>query len=496
MVQGFERPNRGSSVPPFDPPKPSCTIDGSAPDGLPSRPHRPARPIGILGVAQEPRHSPEPNIMSSAPFVRIAELSSHAGQSVVVRAWVTHVRSSGKIAFAVLRDGTGICQSVFVKSQVTPEVWARFAELTTETSVEITGEARAEARAPGGFELGVTELTVVGPSPSDYPIQPKEHGVDFLMDHRHLWLRSPRQQAILRIRHEIEQAIHDFYYERGFIRVDTPILTAAIGERSGLFSTEYFDEGTAYLAQTGQLYGEAAAAALGRIYTFGPTFRAEKSKTRRHLSEFWMIEPEVAFNDSDDNMRLQEDFVAYLVRRCLDRRQPELKELERDTSKLDKVVTPFVRLDYGDAVSLLQRKGSPVKWGEDLGAEDESLIVEDYDRPVFVMNYPKEAKAFYMKENPADPRTVLCDDLLAPEGYGEIIGGSQREDDHDKLLARIKEEGLPLDAYGWYLDLRKYGTFVHSGFGLGLERTVAWICGLQHIREASLFPRMMYRLKP
>ena len=395
-----------------------------------------------------------------------------------------------------MRDGTGTLQAVVVKNAVSPDAWARFATLTQETSIEITGEVRIDARAPGGVEIGVSDLQVIGSSPIDYPIQPKEHGVDFLMDHRHLWLRSARQQAILRVRHEIEQAIHDFFYERGFIRVDTPILTAAIGERSGLFSTEYFDEGTAYLAQTGQLYGEAAAAALGRIYTFGPTFRAEKSKTRRHLTEFWMIEPEVAFYDSNDNMRLQEDFVSFLVRRCLDRRQAELKELERDTSKLEKVVPPFIRLDYNDAITLLARKGSATKWGEDLGAEDEALIVEEYDRPVFVMNYPKEAKAFYMKENPADPRTVLCDDCLAPEGYGEIIGGSQREDDHDKLLARIKEEGLPLDAYGWYLDLRKYGTFVHSGFGLGLERTVAWICGTPHIRETSAFPRLMNRLRP
>jgi asparaginyl-tRNA synthetase len=430
------------------------------------------------------------------PTSRITDLSAYAGSTATVRGWVTHVRSSGKVAFVVMRDGTGTLQAVVVKSAVAPEVWERFAHLTQETSIEITGEVRMDARAPGGVEIGVANLEVLGTSPIDYPIQPKEHGIDFLMDNRHLWLRSPRQQAILRIRHEIEQAIQDFFYERGFIRVDTPILTAAIGERSGLFSTEYFDEGTAYLAQTGQLYGEAAAAALGRIYTFGPTFRAEKSKTRRHLSEFWMIEPEVAFNDSDDNMRLQEDFVAFLVRRCLDRRKAELAELERDTSKLEKVVTPFVRLDYGDAIALLQRKGSSTTWGHDLGAEDESLIVEEYDRPVFVMNYPKEAKAFYMKENPADPRTVLCDDLLAPEGYGEIIGGSQREDDHDKLLARIKEEGLPLDAYGWYLDLRKYGTFVHSGFGLGLERTVAWICGTPHIRETSAFPRLMNRLRP
>jgi asparaginyl-tRNA synthetase len=432
----------------------------------------------------------------TATTSRITDLSAYAGSTATVRGWVTHVRSSGKVAFIVMRDGTGTLQAVVVKSAVAPEVWERFAHLTQETSIEITGEVRVDARAPGGVEIGVSNLDVLGTSPIDYPIQPKEHGIDFLMDNRHLWLRSPRQQAILRIRHEIEQAIQDFFYERGFIRVDTPILTAAIGERSGLFSTEYYDEGTAYLAQTGQLYGEAAAAALGRIYTFGPTFRAEKSKTRRHLSEFWMIEPEVAFNDSDDNMRLQEDFVAFLVRRCLDRRKAELAELERDMSKLENVVTPFVRLDYGDAISLLQRKGSSTTWGHDLGAEDESLIVEEYDRPVFVMNYPKEAKAFYMKENPADPRTVLCDDLLAPEGYGEIIGGSQREDDHDKLLARIKEEGLPLDAYGWYLDLRKYGTFVHSGFGLGLERTVAWICGTPHIRETSAFPRLMNRLRP
>ena len=427
---------------------------------------------------------------------RIIDLPAFAGSTASVRGWVTHLRSSGKVAFVVMRDGTGTLQAVVVKSAVAPEVWERFAHLTQETSIEITGEVRVDARAPGGVEIGVSHLVILGTSPIDYPIQPKEHGIDFLMDHRHFWLRSPRQQAILRVRHEIEQAIQDFFYERGFIRVDTPILTAAIGERSGLFSTEYFDEGQAYLAQTGQLYGEAAAAALGRIYTFGPTFRAEKSKTRRHLSEFWMIEPEVAFNDSEDNMRLQEDFVSFLVRRCLDRRKPELAELERDTSKLEKVVPPFVRLDYTDAITLIQRKGSETKWGEDLGAEDESLIVEDYDRPVFVMNYPKEAKAFYMKENPADPRTVLCDDLLAPEGYGEIIGGSQREDDHDKLLARIKEEGLPLDAYGWYLDLRKYGTFVHSGFGLGLERTVAWICGTPHIRETSAFPRLMNRLRP
>jgi len=302
--------------------------------------------------------------------------------------------------------------------------------------------------------------------------------------------------AIARIRHEVEQAIQDFFYERGFLRVDSPILTAAIGERSGLFATEYFDEGTAFLAQTGQLYAEAAAAAFGKVYTFGPTFRAEKSKTRRHLTEFWMIEPEVAFADTHDNMRLQEEFVSFLVRRTLERRRPELKELERDVAKLEAVQPPFPRLDYGDAVATLQKKGGTIAWGDDLGAEDETLLVADYDRPIFVTNYPKEAKAFYMKENPADPRTVLCNDCLAPEGFGEIIGGSQREDDGEKLLRRLREEKLPEAAYNWYLALRKYGTFPHAGFGLGLERTVAWICGTPHVRECIAFPRMMHRLRP
>ncbi|HUQ20360.1 MAG TPA: asparagine--tRNA ligase [Gemmatimonadaceae bacterium] len=430
------------------------------------------------------------------PYARVAELSAHAGRGVRVRGWVTHLRSSGKVAFIVLRDGSGTLQCVLVKVSLTPEVWERFAQLTQETTIEVTGEVRADARAPGGYELSVTDLIITGPGSSDYPIQPKEHGIDFLLDNRHLWLRSSRQRAIARVRNEIEKAIRDFFYDRDFLLVDTPILTAAIGERSGLFATEYFDEGNAYLAQTGQLYGEAAAAAFGRIYCFGPTFRAEKSKTRRHLTEFWMCEPEVAFNDSDDNMRLQEEFISYIVARCLDRSREDLKELERDTSKLEAVVMPFPRVNYSDAVETLQRKGSAIQWGDDMGAEDETLIVEDYDRPVFVFNYPKEAKAFYMKENPADPRTVLCNDCLAPEGYGEIIGGSQREDDYDKLLARIHEEKLPLDAYGWYLDLRKYGTFVHAGFGLGLERTVSWICGLAHLREAIAFPRMMHRLRP
>jgi len=429
-------------------------------------------------------------------FARVAELPQHVGQSVTVRGWVTHLRSSGKVAFIVMRDGTGILQSVLVKSQVTPEVWELFGALTQEACIAVTGEVKADARQPGGHELGLTNLELIGASPLDYPIQPKEHGVDHLLDNRHFWLRTPRQVAIARIRSEVEQSIHDFFYARGFLRVDTPILTAAIGERSGLFATEYFDEGNAYLAQTGQLYGEAAAAAFGKIYTFGPTFRAEKSKTRRHLTEFWMMEPEVAFADSNDNMQLQEDMLVYVVQRVLERNPAELKEVERDVTRLESVKGPFPRIDYSDAISALAAKGSDTKWGDDLGAEDESLLVADHDRPIFIMNYPKEAKAFYMKENPADPRTVLCNDCLAPEGYGEIIGGSQREDDHDKILRRLREEKLPEAAYDWYLALRKYGTFPHSGFGLGIERTVAWICGTPHIRECIAFPRMMHRLKP
>ncbi len=337
---------------------------------------------------------------------------------------------------------------------------------------------------------------MLGASP-DYPITPKEHGTTFLFEHRHLWLRSRRQAAVARVRHEVVQAIRDFFYQRDFILVDTPILTGAIGEEAGnLFATEYFDLGQAYLAQTGQLYVEAAAAAHGKVYCFGPTFRAEKSKTRRHLTEFWMVEPEVAFNDSDANMRLQEEFVSYIVSRALDRRGEELKELERDLAPLERVVAPFPRISYSDAVARLNTLGSDITWGGDLGGDDETLLAREFDRPVFVYNYPRQVKAFYMKENPEDPRTVLNNDCLAPEGYGEIIGGSQREDSYEKLLARIIEQGLDPEAYRWYLDLRKYGTFVHSGFGLGIERTVAWICGIPHIREAIAFPRQIHRLYP
>ena len=428
--------------------------------------------------------------------VRISELGKVVGEQVTVRGWVVTTRSSGKIAFLVLRDGTGYVQGVLARKEVAEAVWDRFATLTQETSVAVTGTVREDARAPGGYELTLSDITVLGPS-VDFPITPKEHGTSYLFEHRHLWLRSRRQVAIAKVRHEVVQAIRDFFYDRDFTLVDTPILTGSIGEEAGnLFSTDYFDLGKAYLGQTGQLYGEAAAAALGKIYCFGPTFRAEKSKTRRHLTEFWMVEPEVAFNDSDDNMRLQEEFVSHIVARALERRGEELKELERDTAALETVQAPFPRISYTDAVTRLNALGSDITWGSDLGGDDETLLARQFDRPVFVFNYPKEVKAFYMKENPADPRTVLGNDCLAPEGYGEIIGGSQREDDYDRLLARIVAQGLDPKAYGWYLDLRRYGTFVHSGFGLGLERTVAWICGLAHIREAIAFPRQIHRLFP
>jgi asparaginyl-tRNA synthetase len=428
-------------------------------------------------------------------MVEIKDLGRHTGEAVTVRGWVETTRGHGKVAFTVVRDGTGVVQGVLVRAQVDDAVWDVHATLSQESLVSMTGEVKEDARAPGGYELGVTRLELLAPA-AEYPIQPKEHGVDFLLDHRHLWLRSSLQRAGLRVRAEVEQSIHDFFYERDFVRIDTPILTGAIGEHAGtLFETDYFGE-PAFLAQTGQLYVEAACPAFRRVYCFGPTFRAEKSKTRRHLTEFWMVEPEVAFADSADNMRLQEDLICYVVERALERCREELKVLERDTSKLELVKTPFPRMSYGDAVDQLKAAGSETRWGADLGASDEVALMEGRDLPLFVHDYPKEAKAFYMKENPDDPRTVLCDDLLAPEGYGEIIGGSQREDDLERLRARIREEGLPEDTYAWYLDLRRYGTFPHSGFGLGVERTIAWITGRHHIRELIPFPRLMNRLYP
>ena len=427
--------------------------------------------------------------------VEVRDLPRHVDERVRVAGWIAALRIHARVAFVVLRDGTGVVQGVVVKSQVSAEVWALAGTLTQESCVAVVGEVREDARAPGGHELTVSGIELVGAS-EEYPIQPKEHGVEFLLDHRHLWLRSSMQRAGLRVRAEVEQAIHDFFYERDFVRIDTPILTGAIGESAGtLFETDYFGD-RAFLAQTGQLYVECACPAFRKVYCFGPTFRAEKSKTRRHLTEFWMIEPEVAFADSNDNMDLQEAFICHLVARALERCGPELEVLERDLAALERVRPPFPRISYSEAVERLNAEGRDFEWGRDLGAVEETAISSWFDRPVFVYNYPVGAKAFYMKENPDDPRTVLCNDLLAPEGYGEIIGGSQREDNFDRLLARIREEGLPEESYDWYLDLRRYGTFPHSGFGLGLERTVGWITGRPHIRELVPFPRLINRLAP
>ena len=432
--------------------------------------------------------------MNDKNVTEIASLKDSIGKVVTVLGWIDAIRSHGKVGFMVVRDGTGLVQGVVLKEEGSEDLWESHQSMTLECSVSLTGEVREEPRAPGGFEIGVIDLEMLGSSP-DYPIQPKEHGVEFLLDHRHLWLRSSRQRAGLQVRHEVEQAVHDYFYERGFVRIDSPILTGAIGESAGsLFATDYFGE-EAYLAQTGQLYVEAACPAFGKVYCFGPTFRAEKSKTRRHLTEFWMIEPEVAFADSEANMQLQEDFVRYIVKRVLERCQEQLKVLERDLRDLELVSEPFERISYTEAVDLLRKKGSSIEWGSDLGAPDEQQLTEEFGRPLFVYEYPRSVKAFYMKQNPDDEKTVLCNDLLVP-GCGEIIGGSQREDDLELLLDRIREEKLPEEAYSWYLDLRRYGSFVHSGFGLGLERTVGWITGSRHIRELIPFPRMMNRLSP
>jgi asparaginyl-tRNA synthetase len=426
----------------------------------------------------------------------IARLKDFVGQEVRLSGWLYNKRSGGKIKFLLVRDGTGVVQSVMVKNELDPEIFGLFDEITQESSIIVSGTVREEPRSPGGFELGVTNLEIVQIA-EPYPITKKEHGVDFLLNNRHLWLRSSRQYAIMHIRNEIIWAIREFFYNRDFVLIDSPILTGAIGEEAAtLFATEYFKMGQAYLAQTGQLYLEAAIMAHRNVFCFGPTFRAEKSLTRRHLTEFWMIEGEMAYCDNECNLKIQEEMVSYVVEKVLTRCHSHLEKLERDIPKLEAIKPPFPRLDYGDAINILQEKGSEIKWGDDLGAEDETIISEMHDKPVFVVNYPKHAKAFYMKENPDNPETVLCADLLASEGYGEIIGGSQREDDLEKLLARIREENLPEEAYEWYLDLRKYGSVPHSGFGLGIERTVTWICGIHHLREAIPFPRLMTRLYP
>jgi asparaginyl-tRNA synthetase len=437
-----------------------------------------------------------PTIDSAAPAVDIASLARHLGQTVALRGWVYHLRSSGKVRFLVLRDGSGLAQGVLVKGNLPEEDFQQFERLTLESSLRLEGLVRAEPRAPGGYELEVTGVIPVHIAP-EYPISPKEHGVAFLMDRRHLWLRSPRQQAILRIRDEVCRACRDFFHERGFVLVDTPILTPTACEgTTSLFETNYLDRGKAYLSQSGQLYLEAAAMALGRVYCFGPTFRAEKSKTRRHLTEFWMVEAEAAFYTLEDVMELAEALVRFVVLRVLEHQEAQLHQLERDIAPLREVAGPFPRLSYDQARELLGQHGKDLAWGEDLGGDEETVISQAFPRPVLVHRYPKEAKAFYMEPDPEDPRLALCVDMLAPEGYGEIVGGSQRIDDLDTLLARIREHHLPQEPLEWYLDLRRYGSVPHSGFGLGIERLVAWICGLHHVRETIPFPRLIDRIYP
>ncbi len=432
----------------------------------------------------------------SIPHVPIGKIGDYVGQDVTLAGWLHNRRSSGKIHFLVVRDGTGFIQVVMGKNDVGEEAFERADHLSQETSVVVRGNVRADARAKGGFELVASGLDVVGAS-TDYPITPKEHGVDFLLDRRHLWIRAERQTAILKVRHEVVNAVRDFFNNDGFILADTPIFTPAACEgTTTLFPVQYFDDVTAYLTQSGQLYNEANAMALGKVYCFGPTFRAEKSKTRRHLTEFWMVEPEMAFADLDDVVSLAERLVTSVVARVLDRRAAELKLLERDTSKLERVKTPFPRMTYDDAAKVLTEKGLPFQYGTDLGGTDETVLSQQFDAPLCVTHYPAAVKAFYMKSDPQQPDKALCVDVLAPEGYGEIIGGGQRLDDLDQLVQRIKDHELPQEAFEWYLDLRRYGTVPHGGFGMGIERVVTWICGLDHLRETIPYPRMLHRLYP
>ena len=433
---------------------------------------------------------------SSNPVATIGELSKFDDKTVTIRGWVYNKRSSGKIHFILVRDGSGIAQCVVVKNQVQPEVFGAFDLLTQESSLTVTGKVHKDDRAPGGYELQVEDMKVVHIA-KEYPITPKEHGTEFLMDHRHLWLRSSRQHAILSVRNRIIKAVREFFDNKGFTLIDSPILTpASVEGTSTLFETDYFDLGKAYLTQSGQLYAEAAAMAFGKVYCFGPTFRAEKSKTRRHLTEFWMVEPEVAWADLYDDMDLAEEFIEHVVQTVLANSAEELKVLERDITKLQPVKRPFPRLHYDEAVELLKKSGVDFQYGSDLGATDETIISQQYDRPVMVHHYPAACKAFYMKRDPERPDLTLSVDVLASEGYGEIIGGSQREDDYDTLLKRLEEFKLPKEPFEWYLDLRRYGSVPHSGFGLGIERTVAWICGLEHVRETIPFARMIYRNTP
>ena len=434
--------------------------------------------------------------MTTGIHVYIEDIGKHEGQEVTIKGWLHNRRSSGKIHFLILRDGTGFVQAVLSRAAVGEEAFKAADHLSQETSIIVTGVARADTRAPSGYEVDVKQFEIVGQS-HDYPITPKEHGVDYLLDRRHLWIRSERQQAILRVRHEIINAVRDFFNQRGFILADTPIFTPAACEgTTTLFPAQYFEEQTAYLTQSGQLYNEANAMALGRVYCFGPTFRAEKSKTRRHLTEFWMVEPEMAYAGLDEVMDLAEGLIVSVVGRVLDKRARELKVLERDTTKLESVKAPFPRITYDEAVRRLQAKGLPIQWGGDFGGPDETAISEEFDRPVMVSRYPAAVKAFYMKPDPERPELALGVDVLAPEGYGEIIGGGERLADLDLLLQRLKEHNLPQAAFEWYLDLRRYGTVPHGGFGMGIERVVAWICALEHVSETIPYPRMLYRLYP
>ena len=443
-------------------------------------------------------------IQAQAPVTTIREIGRHEGQTVTIRGWLYNLRESGKLLFPQFRDGSGVIQGVVVKSQVSPGLFDAIKGLTQESSVIVTGKVRADKRAPGGYELDVSDAQVLQRVPEDdpFPISLKEHGVDFLMEHRHLWVRTPRQAAVLRVRAEIIKAARDFFDERGFTLTDPPILTPAACEgTTTLFPVDYFEE-QAYLTQSGQLYIEATAAALGKVYSFGPTFRAEKSKTRRHLTEFWMVEPEVAYATLDDLMVLAEEFITFLVQRVLERRRPELEIIGRDAGKLEKIATPFPRITYDEAVKMLQEAHArglienKFEYGGDFGSPDETYISSQFDRPVMVHRYPAAVKAFYMEPDPERPDLALCVDVLAPEGYGEIIGGSQRTASYDLLIKRIHEHELPEEAFKWYLDLRKYGSVPHSGFGMGIERAVAWICGLEHVRETIPFARTLHRLYP
>ena len=440
----------------------------------------------------------------SSPITTVAEIGRHEGQSVTIRGWLYNLRESGKLLFPIFRDGSGMIQGIVPKAAVAPEVFDAIKGLTQESSVIVEGKVRADKRAPGGYELDVSNVQVLQRvSETDpYPITPKEHGVEFLMEHRHLWVRSARQASILRVRAEIIKAARDFFDERGFVLTDPPILTPAACEgTTTLFPVDYFDE-QAYLTQSGQLYIESTAMALGRVYSFGPTFRAEKSKTRRHLTEFWMVEPEVAYAELNDLMELAEQFISFIVKRCLEKRRADLQVIGRDVTKLEKIEAPFPRLQYDDAVKMLQEghaKGAVenrFEWGGDFGSPDETYLSSQFEKPVMVHRYPAKIKAFYMEPDPERPELALCVDVLAPEGYGEIIGGSQRMASYELLVQRIKEHDLPQEAFKWYLDLRKYGSVPHGGFGMGIERAVAWICGLEHVRETIPFARMLHRLYP